>query len=219
MPVESALRGGHDQHFGLIETLLYQPGQGCVRAERHIARMANSAQHFAREFDQEEAKILLSGLNSNSPKRVRLYLDEHGRLTMEAHPFVPIAEGSVWRIAIARSVRLDSANQLLAHKTSLRRDYEAARADHPADAINEVILLNERGHVCEGTITSVFIQRGGKLLTPPLSDGLLAGVLRAELIDNGDAIEHELLTDDLEHNPLYVGNSLRGLIPARLVRP
>ena len=80
-----------------------------------------------------------------------------------------------------------------------------------------MILLNLNGHVCEGTITSVFVERDGKLLTPPLSDGLLAGVLRAQLLETGQAIEHPLFPADLQVDPLFVGNSLRGLIPARLV--
>ena len=48
------------------------------------------------------------------------------------------------------------------------------------------MLLNERGEVCEGTITSVFVDIGdGALLTPPLRCGLLPGVLRGEMLDAG----------------------------------
>ena len=84
-----------------------------------------------------------------------------------------------------------------------------------------MILLNERGEVCEGTITSIFIDRGrGPLLTPPLSSGLLAGVLRAEMVESGEAMEAVVTVDDLRRaTALFVGNSLRGLVPAQLCEP
>ena len=55
------------------------------------------------------------------------------------------------------------------------------------------------------------------LLTPPLTSGLLPGVLRAELIRERKARGEVLQLDDLRHRKLFVGNSLRGLIPAELV--
>ncbi len=82
-----------------------------------------------------------------------------------------------------------------------------------------MLLLNERGEVCEGTITNVFIDAGdgGPLLTPPLSCGLLPGVLRAEMLEAGRAVEAILTLADLKTaKELFVGNSLRGLIRVQL---
>lgn len=219
MPVESPLRGRNDQRFGLIETLRFEPGLGCIRAERHVARMEKSAAHFGRDFDANTAHNLLAAIAAEAPLRLRLYLDEQDRLSLSSHPFAPAPEGITWKVAIAQSIRLDANDPLLAHKTSLRSHYEQARAEYPVDIADEVLLLNELGHVCEGTITSVFAQREGKLLTPPLADGLLRGILRDELLESGKAIEHPLVPEILGHYKLFVGNSLRGLIPARLVTP
>ncbi len=115
--------------------------------------------------------------------------------------------------------RLSSGDPLLRHKTTRRDAYQNARSEFPVSDADEVILLNERGEVCEGTITSLFVDpgEGRPLLTPLLSCGLLAGVLRAELIDQGRAREAVLAPADLTRaNAIFVGNSLRGLIPARL---
>ena len=81
-----------------------------------------------------------------------------------------------------------------------------------------MVLLNERGQVCEGTITNVFADFGdGVLLTPRIDCGLLPGVLRGELLDTGKAEEAVFSFDDLKSaKAVFVGNSLRGLIPARL---
>jgi 4-amino-4-deoxychorismate lyase len=76
--------------------------------------------------------------------------------------------------------------------------------------LDEVIFLNERGEVCDGTITTLFFDRGQGMRTPPLSSGLLPGVLRAEI----GCPEEVLLVDQLPEVRLWVGNALRGIIPA-----
>jgi 4-amino-4-deoxychorismate lyase len=219
MPVESPLRGRNNQHFGLIETLRYEPDFGCIRADRHVARMETSAAHFSRKFDANNARSLLAKVSGEAPLRLRLFLDEQDRLSLTSHPFVPVPEVTIWKVAIAQSIRLEANNPFLAHKTTLRSHYDQARAEYPVDMADEIILLNEQGHVCEGTITSVFVEQERILMTPPLADGLLRGILREELLETGKAIEHPLVPDDLERGQFFVGNSLRGLLPARLVKP
>ncbi|HRO13059.1 aminotransferase class IV, partial [Amaricoccus sp.] len=83
--------------------------------------------------------------------------------------------------------------------------------------VDEAVLLNERGEVAEGTITSVFLDLGDGLVTPPLAAGALPGVLRAELLATGACREERVPGAALGRGRLFVGNSLRGLIPARLV--
>src|SRR5690606_32752889 len=121
-----------------------------------------------------------------------------------------------WRLGIG-SVRLESGDTLLRHKTSLRSRYDQARAEFVTSEVDEVLLLNEHGQLCEGTITNLFVKADdGTLVTPPLSSGLLAGVLRAELLAQGKAIERVVRPEDLTDGAVFVGNSLRGLIPGRL---
>ena len=94
--------------------------------------------------------------------------------------------------------RLRSDDPWLRVKSTKRAVYDRARAALPA-GLDEVLFLNERSEVCEGTITSVFFDRGQGMRVPPLSCGLLPGVLRA---------------GELPSVRLWVGNALRGLIPA-----
>ncbi len=218
MSVESTLRSRVDHSFGLIETLRYEPGKACIRAAQHLDRMQASATHFGRAFDRSKAEQILHAIHADTFLRVRLLLDESDALTQITHPFVPSAENAVWKVAIAKT-RLSSTDPLLAHKTSRREAYDTARAEYPIEAADEVLLQNELGHLCEGTITSLFVPRGGTLVTPHLSSGLLRGVLRQELLDSGKAIEGTVLAGDIRGQDFFVGNSLRGLMRARLVEP
>ncbi|RUM23834.1 hypothetical protein EFQ99_20605 [Rhizobium vallis] len=205
--------------FSLIETLRWQPDEGFIRLRLHLARLSRSARRlgFPQPIDAT-AKLDEAVAEATGPLRVRLTFDPQGRITVTSAPFVPLAPETVWTIRIAET-RLQSPDRLLRFKTTRRAVYEAARAEYAQTEADEVILLNERDQVCEGTITSVFLDDGsGMLRTPPISCGLLAGVLRTELICQRKARVGRLTLADLEAGRLYVGNSLRGLIRANLIR-
>lgn len=205
--------------FSLIETMRVEPETGILRRNLHAARLRNSANIFGFP-GAEDALAALDRVTAgySGPQRIRLELFADGRHEITDAPFVPLVEETVWRIGVARQARLSSTDPILRHKTSKRAVYEAARAEYPRDAMDEVILLNEKDELCEGTVTNLFVDNGsGTLLTPPLSSGCLAGVLRTSLICGKKARNRRLTLDDLRRHPFYVGNSLRGLIRAILV--
>ena len=138
-------------------------------------------------------------------------MDAQGGLDCSATALPP--SPAQWRLGLAEA-RLDAHDPWLRHKTTRRVQYDAARATLP-DGLDEVVFLNQHGAVCDGTITTLFFDRGQGLRTPPLASGLLAGVLRAELLARGHCLEEELRAPDLPHVRLWVGNALRGLMPAR----
>ena len=223
MPLESTLRDGGRTGFDLIETMRWERQAGFVRLERHLARLQASARELGFAYDPVAVDAALrqeSEASASDMLRVRLTLATTGQVASSALPFAPLPANTIWKIRIAKTC-LPSSDPLLRHKTTRRAVYDAARAEFSREEADEVILLNERGEVCEGTITSIFIDRGrGPLLTPPLSSGLLAGVLRAEMVESGEAMEAVVTVDDLRRaTALFVGNSLRGLVPAQLCEP
>jgi 4-amino-4-deoxychorismate lyase len=222
MSVESAFRHGSGAGFELIETMRWEPAAGFLRFERHLDRLYRSADTLDFACDPARIGATLTDAvgGAAAPLRVRLALAPNGNCTVSTQPYEPLPSGKVWMLRIA-GARLASGDPLVRHKTSRRAIYMKARSEFSVEAADEVILLNERGELCEGTITNLFVEGGdGTLLTPALACGLLPGVLRAELIDAGRAKEAVLTPDDLEEGrAIYVGNSLRGLIAARLGGP
>jgi 4-amino-4-deoxychorismate lyase len=219
MSAEGPLRDGRKAGFHLIETMRWEPETGLLRQDLHFARLGGSSKALGFAFSPEEIKLGVSKTigDATEPRRVRIGLEDDGTASIEAKPFVPLAEGTVWKLRIA-TTRLSSTDRLLRYKTSRRDVYDAARAEFSAAEADEVLLLNERGEVCEGATTNLFVETGhGVLATPPLECGLLAGVMRTSLLNEGKAIERVLRPEDLmSASRIFVGNSLRGLIEAKL---
>ncbi|KKC37729.1 hypothetical protein WH87_08420 [Devosia epidermidihirudinis] len=203
----------------LIETLRWDRATGYDLLDRHSARMDLSAQYFGLPYAREAVLAQLEQASAGfaaEQMRVRLTLDAKGpAVTAVALPPNP----DVFRFAIAPD-RLDSASLWLAHKTTNRAFYDEPRQRaHAAWGVDEVVFLNERDELTEGSITNLFVERDGILLTPPLSSGLLPGTLRAELLASGKAVEQVLRLADLERaDALWLGNSVRGLLPAQWIK-
>lgn len=211
--MESPLCPPADSGFRLIETGLWTPDEGLHRKALHLERLRASAARLGIGIDGLDAA--LEAVEASAPRRLRLTVDAGGQVEVTLHEFTPEPEGRAWRLAVSET-RLIATDPWLTVKSTERELYDGTRAELP-EGVEEVIFLNSDGAVCEGTITNIFVDRGDGLETPSLSCGVLPGVLRASLIAEGRAREAVLTLDDLAGaRALYVGNALRGLIPARL---
>jgi 4-amino-4-deoxychorismate lyase len=149
--------------------------------------------------------------------RARLVLSRNGAIETSVTPIEPISPETVWRVAIAER-RFSSADPLLRHKTTRRALYEDALAEAAQRCgADEILFQNERGELCEAARCNLFVPQGQILVTPPLSCGLLPGTLRAALIAQGRARESILGLEDIAQSEFFLGNSVRGLVRARLV--
>jgi para-aminobenzoate synthetase/4-amino-4-deoxychorismate lyase len=198
------------RRFDLIETMRFDPHDGVVDLDRHLERMKASADALDFPFDRHEARNELQAATFRAgPSKLRLMLSRTGALAIETRPLAP-PPGEPVEVAIA-PLPVPSDDFRLRHKTSDRAFYDDARA---AAGTFEVIFRDPAGFLTEGSFTSLFVERGGRLVTPPLRRGLLPGVLRARLIDEGRAEEGDLVESDLLHG-FHIGNAVRGLVRAR----
>ncbi len=200
MPVADQT-GGLEALDGLCDRLLLghrcvQHQAGIARLERHLARLAGSAEYFGFALDLAALRQELTALDAAKlpdPARLRLLVDRRGQWRLEAQPLAPAAAGPV-RLGLA-AAPVDEEDVFLYHKTSQRAVYEQARASRPD--CDEVLLWNRRGELTETTIANLALALDGRLVTPPVASGLLAGVLRAELLETGQLHEQTLRLDDL----------------------
>jgi para-aminobenzoate synthetase / 4-amino-4-deoxychorismate lyase len=198
--------------FDLIETMQFAPDAGIYLLERHLARLGESARAFDFSFDRHAARNELQAatFGVDAPSRIRLLLSRSGMMAIDVSP-LPAAPRLPVKIAIV-DLPVAPSDFRLRHKMTDRAFYDDARK---ASGTFEVIFAAPDGGLTEGSFTNIFIERHGMLITPPLDQGLLPGVLRAELIETGAATEGRLTPEDLTHG-FFIGNALRGMIPAML---
>ncbi|PYE84109.1 aminotransferase class IV [Pseudoroseicyclus aestuarii] len=197
----------------ILETMGWRPGEGVRHAPLHLARLERTARQLGYPLASGVAEGLLAQVEGPHPLRLRLTLDVVGGLRLER--FAMPAPVAAWRLRLAEE-RLDPGDPWLRIKTTRRALYDAARAALP-EGVDEALFLNTRGELCEGAISTLFVETAaGAFLTPALGAGLLPGVLREALLGQGWR-EAVLRPDDLASaRRIWMGNALRGLIPARL---
>ncbi|MGB3795987.1 MAG: aminodeoxychorismate synthase component I [Alteraurantiacibacter sp.] len=205
--------GGHD----LIETMRFDPRGGMPLLEMHLERMKASAAELGFAFDRHETRNRIQALcfELEEPAKLRLLLSRSGAVTLETQPLPSPLQGPAPCIALPHPTV--AHDWRLQHKSTDRSFYADALDVAKSVGAVEALLVRD-SVVTEGSWTNVFVERDGILLTPPLSAGLLPGILRRSLIEDGKAREANLTLDDLEGG-FFIGNALRGLMPATLDVP
>lgn len=214
--MEDAVRDRPPADLKVIETMRWDRGQGFSRLDRHIARCAATCQQFGIPFDAEAVRAALHRAADGAHMRVRLTIDLNGHIEVSATEIPGAPPSDPWRIALSDQ-RLRADDPWLRVKTTKREIYDRARRELPAH-LDEIIFANERGEICEGTITNLFFDFGDVLVTPPVSCGVLPGVLRAEMLASGKCREGVVTAAQMDRaEAIWAGNSVRGLIRCKLV--
>ena len=203
--------------FDLIETMRFVPETGIAMLETHLERLKASAGELGFSFDRHDARNQLHALCFvlEKPSRVRLLAARSGAIALEAQD-MPAPWGDPARCIIL-PLPVDPGDWRLRHKSSDRGFYDEARRVAQAHDADEALFVREDGLLTEGSVTNIFVPGpDGVLLTPPARLGLLPGVFRRTLIEEGRAREAELRIEDLAGG-FMLGNALRLMMDARLV--
>lgn len=193
--------------FRLLESLLWSPQEGLFLAEHHLRRLQQSAEYFGWNIDlagiAQQLQRCITHLPAQAHK-LRLLVAADGSSEVTAAPLVPLP--SIYRLGLA-TMPVDQGNVFLYHKTTQRSHYQHAVAAHTYD---DVLLWNTRGEVTESCIANLLYEWEGQWYTPPVSSGLLPGVYRAALLEEGQVRERVLHKDELKHcDRLRLANSVR----------
>jgi para-aminobenzoate synthetase/4-amino-4-deoxychorismate lyase len=211
--------------FELFETLYATRDEGARHLERHLARLAASAAYFGYPYDAGLARAgvlaACAALPADLPHRLRLTLLPDGEVTAQTSALAPLASGTTPVRVLLADAPVRSNDLFLRHKTSVRGRYDAAwRAAESVGAF-DTLFFNERGELTEGGRSNVFVRVAGRWVTPPLSSGVLPGVMRAVLLadPHWNAVEVAITRETLERaQDIVVCNALRGALAATLVR-
>ncbi|MEW5895939.1 MAG: aminodeoxychorismate synthase component I [Candidatus Omnitrophota bacterium] len=204
--------------FELVETMRWD-GAKILFEKEHLSRLLSSSKFFSfgLKINCLKAYLLMlkKSLSPGQETVIRLLLNQAGKLRHECRDMEPALEKACVRFS---EIILDSKNEFLKHKTSYRPWYAKAMERIKNKEIWDEIFFNQHGQVCEGARSNIFIKKGGRLWTPPANCGLLDGLYRQKLLNEGGCREKALYQEDiLEADSVYCGNSVRGLQEVVLV--
>ena len=167
----------------LFETLRASREHGCRHVEQHLERLRASCRYFGVPFDPEAAEAALDAaclaLPTDEVYRMRLAIDATGALTITSGVLAPLQEPVMVLLADEPTA---SSDVFLRHKTSRRSRYDAAWQAAEARGAFDALFFNERGELTEGGRSNVFVRVGDTWITPPLTCGVLPGVMRGVLL-------------------------------------
>ncbi len=189
--------------FQLLESLLWEPGDGYFLLETHLARLADTAIYFKVPLDRPAVEARLSELATtlNAASKIRLLVNRNGAFTLEVVTLTQETSPPPVRIGLAKTP-VDSNSIWLYHKTSRREAYAAARASRPD--CDEVILWNEHGELTEASTANLVLDLDGERFTPPVTSGLLAGTFRDWLLAAGHIRERILTSPTCERRGIFI---------------
>ncbi len=197
--------------FALLETMLWEKDNGIYLRDYHLQRLAESAAYFDFIYPQTKIDEALSAISGETGQRLklRLLLYKSGRFELQQDALSAGSdENAVTCIVLPQAV--NSNDPFLYHKTTNRPVYDKALQAAKKAAADDAILLNEKGEITESCIANVVLELDGKLLTPPISCGLLSGTYRRYLFDCGRLEEQILTVDDLKRaEKVWLINSVR----------
>ena len=188
----------------VFETLVIVGGKPFA-ARRHLERLAYSAEHLGVTLPSadvlREAMISVAAANGLSEGRLRVTVssgtgplgsgrgDSPPTATVAATPQTP------WPATTAVASMdwtINERGPLAGLKTVSYGANVRALAEAKAAGASEAIFANTRGQLCEGTGSNVFLAHEGRLVTPSLASGCLAGVTRDLVIELTGAVEHDV---------------------------
>ncbi|WP_100497842.1 aminodeoxychorismate synthase component I [Geodermatophilus chilensis] len=211
---KAAVLTARPREFELLETMRHDPEHGLRNRDRHLQRLAASAEHLGFRFDLSTARrVLVARLAGEPAARVRVRLRRDGSLAVDVAALPPPSTGPV--LLAVDDEPVDPQEMWLYHKTNMREPYDRRRDRRPD--VHDAIMLNTRGELTEVTRATLALKLDGEWWTPPLESGCLPGVERARLLEGGRLRERLLHVADLERaEGVAVLSSLRGWRAAEL---
>jgi len=199
-------------YFEIFETMRYENGE-IKFLDDHLARMKSSADYFLFKFNEKKIRKLLvesiAGVDKQKLKKIKLSLTKWGKIRIEISDTLKTAKNIS---AIISQSKIDSTDKFRYFKTTNRKLYDDEYALYNSKGFYEVLYLNEKDEIAEGSRTNIFLRKDNTWFTPNLESGALHGIYRKYFIGNNSEVSEKIIkVDDLiSADEVLLTNALRG---------
>ena len=216
---------------GVFETAKVVDGEAFALT-RHLSRLRRSAEGLGLVLPRTDEQLrtgVAEVIEANQPGVGRLRITVTGgpgplgSARGDDGPTVVMATGpaGTWPADAAVVVVPWPRNErspVAGLKTTSYAENVVALAHATGRGAGEALFANLAGNLCEGTGSNIFVSLGGRLVTPPLSSGCLAGITRELVLETTDAVEADVSMDDLARaDEAFLTSSTRDVQPISTV--
>jgi branched-chain amino acid aminotransferase len=225
----------HTLHYGMgvfegIRAYETPNGPGVFRLTEHMQRLHNSARIMGMPMpysveeliDATKAVVRASGLPSCYIRPIAYY--GYGEMGLNTQPCKVDVSIACWpwgaylgddalskgvRMKISTWLRHDHNSMPPASKTTGNYvNSSLAKVEALNAGYDEAIMLNPAGLVSECTGENIFVARGGRLITPPLSAGALEGITQDTVATIAEDLGFDCIEGDLTRSDLYIADEM-----------
>ena len=207
---------GYQFGLGVFETIAVEDGKPLF-LNWHLNRLEQSLKELGikQSVSEEEICSYLSQKECNHHALKVIVSSQNIVFTLRQNPYTEKQLEEGFDLGFS-SVYRNETSLLTRHKTLNYGDCILEKRHAKDLGVDELLFFNSRGEVCEGTVSNVFFSKNGQLFTPPVSSGLLPGIIRRFLIENFSVTEKVLKKEDIkEMEECFVTNSLMGIMPVK----
>ena len=205
-------------------------GSAIFRLPEHVDRFFNSAKMYSMKMPYSNKKIndgIIKTVKANKLKQCYIRpLAYYGYGTMGLTPTNNKVDVSIscweWKMGeskagkysgakckISKWIRIDSKSQPMQAKSAANYSNAAlARMEALNAGYDEAIMLNNKGHVAEGSAENIFVVKNGKITTPPLDADILDGITRDSAIKLLKSKKNKVVEKNLEINDLLKADEI-----------
>lgn len=186
-----------------------------------LARLGAEVEGALSELDAQDAKVRVVITRGAGPLALDPETASAPARLVVAEPYTPMAE-ELYRRGVAVVSRPGGAHPASAVAGAKASNYLAnmfSVVQARAEGAHEAILVGPNGELREGATSNVFLVRGGRLWTPRLEAGILAGITRDVVLELADRAGVAVVQDVLFPSDLYraqeafITSSLREVLP------
>ena len=205
-------------------------GSAIFRLPEHVDRFFNSAKMYSMKMLYSKKKIndgIINTVRANKLKQCYIRpLAYYGYGTMGLTPTNNKVDVSIscweWKMGeskagkysgakckISKWIRIDSKSQPMQAKSAANYSNAAlARMEALNAGYDEAIMLNNKGHVAEGSAENIFVVKNGKITTPPLDADILDGITRDSAIKLLKSKKNKVMEKNLKINDLLKADEI-----------
>jgi para-aminobenzoate synthetase/4-amino-4-deoxychorismate lyase len=201
-----------EDYFEIFETMKFENGE-IIFLDDHLERMKSAADYFLFRLNEKklrkQVKKAIVDLDRKEIKKVRVSLNKWGIVKVEISAIPELPENIS---VIVSSNKIRSTDKFRHFKTTNRKMYDDDYAQYSSEGFYDILYINEKGELAEGSRTNIFLRKGSYWYTPPLDSGALPGICRKHFLKNyPETIGKKLVLDDLRtSDEIVLTNSVKG---------